>query len=292
MPLTAEEIAAAESATSTEPKGADTGDEGDEEEDDEDEGDEGDEGAEGAAGGEGDKPKTPTAFEAAVAVAAEKRAKILADESRAQEARDAAEARQARAVLDSIETGRANLVTRIGAVSVDGFDAHGQATKFQVPAAVVQQIVDEIIDGDGGIKSGARGPIIASIMEDIRDAAVTALPDDASRKQFTEVVAELAKKGTPNFVEWLKGHNEAAAAGTSYVKKLLVAHEADKVAEYGKGWDEGQAAPLGTGPSQSNSTVSSRRKTFEQLEAGYGDGSNTKAQDDDYLRLKDERQKA
>jgi len=84
---------------------------------------------------------------------------------------------------------------------------------------------------------------------------------------------------------------DEAVKASSKVKRELAAA---KLEEYDRGRDDGRNDPPGTSPDRGRAAERTPpgTKSYADLEIGYGDGSNTKAEDAEYIKLRDARKKS
>lgn len=136
-----------------------------------------------------------------------------------------------------------------------------------------------------------------TLADSIRDQVYAMLPRDA-QEEMTKRTAQ--DTSLPNYFtaavevaaphsKWAKSLDlETAQKASAKLRKELAEHD---VTVHDEGYEEGLNAPAGTSPDGGRSAQRSApgMKTFAQLEAGYGDGTNTAEEDRDYVKQRAER---
>src|SRR3990167_10047399 len=118
------------------------------------------------------------------------------------------------------------------------------------------------------------------------------LAAEAKKSLPKEVYDEFVKKvGGKEMSVWLKEYGERYAEHSEWAKTTKAAHDLEKTAQYGRGMRVGRGLDPEQ-PSTQGADGKSAKKTFKQLEAGYGAGNLTAAEDAEYNRLLAERQKS
>lgn len=141
-----------------------------------------------------------------------------------------------------------------------------------------------------------------TVAEQVRDIAFGILPK-AAQETLNSLVNTGEDVDLPTYLNhWV----ETAALHTKAVKsmsledaakaspKLKRELEKAKLEAYDEGKEWGLTAPAGTSPDKGRSSQRSApgMKTYIQLEEGYNDGSNSKAEDQEYLKLRAQKSKA
>lgn len=141
---------------------------------------------------------------------------------------------------------------------------------------------------------------VDTVADDIRNIAYGLLPK-AAQDTFTQLTSE--ENDLPTYLNhWV----ETAALHTKAVKsmsledavkaspKLKREVEAAKLASYDEGREQGRLDPPGTSPDGGRSSQRSApgSKSYADLESGYAAGTNSKAEDAEYLKMRDSRKRS
>ena len=188
---------------------------------------------------------------------------------------------QAQAKIDSIfnaakdEYGDSRPLTAFEATEVKNALAGYNLTAWDAASEDVADVVREIAYGKLPTKEA-------------QAAFTAATADDTSLPQYLDAWAEHAALHT----KAVKGMDLAAAMKASNKVKREV--EAAKLAAYDEGRDQGRLDPAGTSPDGGRTTQRQApgSKSYNQLEEGYGSGSLTRAEEAQYIQMRDARKKS
>lgn len=135
----------------------------------------------------------------------------------------------------------------------------------------------------------------------VQQVAYSILP-----KAAQETMDSLTQADMP-LPEYLNAWAETAALHTKAIKSLTLEEaikhspkikrelEAERLKEFDAGREQGRLDPPGTSPDGGRSSGTRQApgtKSYAELEIGYGDGTNTKAEDAEYTRQRDAKSKA
>jgi hypothetical protein len=133
-----------------------------------------------------------------------------------------------------------------------------------------------------------RDAVYAKIHKDDHEAFGKLTAGDTELPAYLDAYAEVAALRT----KAVKALDlESAIKASPSIKKAIAARD---VEQYDEGFAAGLVAPAGTSPDGGRATgrTAPGMKSFAELEKGYGDGTNTKEQDAEYVRQRDARAKS
>lgn len=127
-----------------------------------------------------------------------------------------------------------------------------------------------------------RDTIYGMLPKDAQEEMTAKTAQDTSLPNYFTVAVELAAPHS----KWAKSLDlESASKASAKLRKEI---EAAKLEAHDEGYDEGLSAPPGTSPDGGRGAgrTAPGNKTYQQLEDGYGNGTNSPAEDKLYLQMK------
>lgn len=168
-----------------------------------------------------------------------------------------------------------------------------------------QLSVQEVVTRAKNALNNLNKSAVDSVAEQVKDVAYAILPEDAKESftkltegrdvgldEYLNIWAETAATHTKAFKDSVKSMSlEDAAKASSKIKREL---EQAKLESFDEGREQGRLDPAGTSPDggRAGQRTAPGTKSYIELEDAYGRGELTKAEETQYLQMRDARRKS